>query len=260
MEVEGDGSLPDVLAVVDLVEGAGQRDGTAGMGVEPGGLVHVGVGLLQALDRHRRRLLLLLLPLLGSAVDADELLEGHAGRAGTSEPHPSSSAVVVLVVSTVVTVLVIVVVIGPADADSTVVSQVHWLLGAAGMTTLNLRSARAPRRVSRRAVLVVAVAVGVGPGKVLEVGVVAGLLGRDAAGRVVDEEHLEEVEALLVEVGAQGCLHVALPLGERGLEVGVRGNAGPDVLGGSAQETASRSQRPGIRSKTGLETAHTGRS
>ncbi len=74
--------------------------------------------------------------------------------------------------------------------------------------------------------------------QVLKVWVVAGLLGRDAAGGVVDEHHLEQVEAGVVEVGAEGGVGVAHPLGERGLEVGVAGHAGPDVLGRGAEEAA----------------------
>jgi hypothetical protein len=84
---------------------------------------------------------------------------------------------------------------------------------------------------------VVAVAVRVGTREVLEVGVVAGLLGRDAAGRVVDEEHLEEVESLVVKVGADGGVRVALPLGEGSLEVGIRGDSGPDILSRGTEKT-----------------------
>lgn len=63
--------------------------------------------------------------------------------------------------------------------------------------------ARASRHFSRRAVLVVAIAVcRSGVGVVLKVGMVAGRLGRDAAGGIVDKEHLEEVETGIVEVGA----------------------------------------------------------
>ena len=78
--------------------------------------------------------------------------------------------------------------------------------------------------------------------QVLKVWVVAGLLGRDAAGGVVDEHHLEQVEAGVVEVGAEGGVGVPHPLGERGLEAGVAGHAGPDVLGRSAKETADKCQ------------------
>lgn len=72
--------------------------------------------------------------------------------------------------------------------------------------------------------------------EVLKVRVVAGLLGGDAAGRVVDEHHLEEVEAGVVEVAAQRGGLVASPLGEGRLEVGIAANARPDVFRGCAQE------------------------
>ena len=65
---------------------------------------------------------------------------------------------------------------------------------------------------------------------ILEVRVVARLLGRDAARRIVDEHHLQQVEARVVEVGAEGLRLVADPLGERRLEVGVGGDAGPDII------------------------------
>ena len=73
---------------------------------------------------------------------------------------------------------------------------------------------------------------------VLKVGVIARLLGRDAAGRVVYKHHLEEVEAGLVEVVADGLVRVANPLGERRLEVGIRGDARPVLLGGCAENAA----------------------
>lgn len=101
-----------------------------------------------------------------------------------------------------------------------------------------LRNASHERQVP---VLVVAAAMVLGAGVVveaLEVGVVAGLLGRDAAGGVVDEHHLEKVQARLVQVRAKGRGGVACPLGEGGLEVGIASHAGPDVLGRSAEETA----------------------
>lgn len=73
--------------------------------------------------------------------------------------------------------------------------------------------------------------VGVG----LEVRVVAGTLGRDAAGRVIHQHHLEELEAIGVEARAQGQRLVSDPLGERALKVGVRGDTGPDILGWRAE-------------------------
>lgn len=73
--------------------------------------------------------------------------------------------------------------------------------------------------------------------EVFEVRVVAGLLGRDAAGGVVDEHHLEKIQARLVQIRAELRGGVAHPLGEGSLEVGIAGHAGPNVLGRSAKET-----------------------
>lgn len=84
--------------------------------------------------------------------------------------------------------------------------------------------------------LVVAAAVVLRAGVVLEVGVVAGLLGRDAAGRVVDEHHLEQVQAGIVEVLAEGERRVANPLRKGSLKVGVGGDTGPDVFSWSAEQ------------------------
>jgi len=73
---------------------------------------------------------------------------------------------------------------------------------------------------------------------VLEVRVVASLLGGDAAGGVVDEHHLEEIETLVIKVLAEGLAVIPQPLGERGLEVGVRRHSGPDILCGGAEQSA----------------------
>lgn len=48
----------------------------------------------------------------------------------------------------------------------------------------------------------------------LKVRVVASCLGRDASGRVVDEHHLEKLEAGVVEAVAEDIVVVTLPLGE----------------------------------------------
>lgn len=66
--------------------------------------------------------------------------------------------------------------------------------------------------------------------KLLKVRVVARLFRRDAASRVVDEHLLEQVEAMLVEWLTQGRAGVSDPLGERRLEIGIRGDAGPDLF------------------------------
>jgi hypothetical protein len=53
-----------------------------------------------------------------------------------------------------------------------------------------------------------------------EVGVNHTLLGRDTTSRVVDKKRVEEVKANVVESGDNACDVCAVPLGERGLEVG----------------------------------------
>lgn len=75
------------------------------------------------------------------------------------------------------------------------------------------------------------------PGVVLEVRVVAGLLGGDAAGRVVDQHHLEQVQTLFVKILAQRQVVLTNPLGEGGLEVRIAGYARPDVFSGCAKES-----------------------
>jgi hypothetical protein len=68
---------------------------------------------------------------------------------------------------------------------------------------------------------VVAIAVGVSPVEVLKVWVVAGLLGRDATGGVVDEHHLQKLQTWFVEIRAEGCTVITSPLREGRFEVGV---------------------------------------
>lgn len=48
----------------------------------------------------------------------------------------------------------------------------------------------------------------------LKVRVVASCLGRDTSGRVIDEHHLEKLEAGIVEAVAEDIVVVTLPLGE----------------------------------------------
>lgn len=92
--------------------------------------------------------------------------------------------------------------------------------------------------ISRRAVLMVAIAVSIRFGVVvLEVRVVASLLGRDTAGRVVYKQHLKKIKTLLVKVRTDGEVIVADPLRKRGLEVRVRGDAWPDLLSRGAEKT-----------------------
>lgn len=77
--------------------------------------------------------------------------------------------------------------------------------------------------------------VGLGGCVVLEVGVVAGGLGRDATGRVVDKHHLQQVESVSVEVLAEGLVVIASPLRKGGFEVWVAGHARPVILGRRSQ-------------------------
>lgn len=66
--------------------------------------------------------------------------------------------------------------------------------------------------------------------KFLKVRVIARLLGRYTTGGIVDQHHLQQVEALVVKIVADGVRVVSLPLGKRRLEVGIRGDARPKVL------------------------------
>ena len=70
-------------------------------------------------------------------------------------------------------------------------------------------------------VITIAVVSGGSALRILKIRMVARLLGGDATRGVVDEHHLEKIEANVVEVGAERLGFVANPLGERRLEVGV---------------------------------------
>lgn len=72
---------------------------------------------------------------------------------------------------------------------------------------------------------------------VLKVRVVACCLGRDSAGRIVDEHGFKKLETDVVEVLAEWYVVVAYPLGEGCLEVGIGGDAGPDVLSRGSKQT-----------------------
>lgn len=50
--------------------------------------------------------------------------------------------------------------------------------------------------------------------KALKIGVADCRLGRDTAGRVVDEHHLQQVKPLVVEVVAKSGIEVTFPLRE----------------------------------------------
>lgn len=66
--------------------------------------------------------------------------------------------------------------------------------------------------------------------EVLEVRVVASLLGGDSASGVIDEQHLQKLKTHVVEVRAQHSVLISLPLGERWLEVGVGCDSGPHLF------------------------------
>lgn len=57
-----------------------------------------------------------------------------------------------------------------------------------------------------------------------------GGLGGDAARGIVDEHVFEQIETRLIEVSADFDRGVSNPLGERGLEVGIRRDTGPVFL------------------------------
>jgi len=84
-------------------------------------------------------------------------------------------------------------------------------------------------------VIAIAIRLGIRALRVFEVGMVARLLRRDAARGIVDQHHLQQVKTDVVEVGAERLRLVPDPLGERRLEIGVRRDAGPHVVGGRAQ-------------------------
>jgi hypothetical protein len=48
----------------------------------------------------------------------------------------------------------------------------------------------------------------------LEVWVLASLLGGNATSWIIDEHHFEEVESTIIEIVAEGCVLVSLPFGE----------------------------------------------
>lgn len=59
---------------------------------------------------------------------------------------------------------------------------------------------------------------------------VARCLGGNSAGGIVNEHGLKKLEADVVKILAEWYVVVACPLGEGCLEVGIGGDAGPDVL------------------------------
>jgi hypothetical protein len=82
---------------------------------------------------------------------------------------------------------------------------------------------------------VVAIAVTVGA-SACKVWVNDRLLCGNATSWVVNEQVVEQVEADVIEGGDNGCDVGAVPLGERGLEVGEGGDAGPVLFARGAED------------------------
>jgi hypothetical protein len=164
----------------------------------------------------------------GQAMYGEELLKGLSRRTGTRES--------LLLLSAIVAGNAL-----PAVAHSAVKARNNSGSGSETLRSTNRTTDRGPHHVSRRAVLVVAIAVAAVRARVvLEVRVVASLLGRDTAGGIVNEQHLEEVETLIVETGTDRGVHIANPLGEGSLEVGIRGHTWPDVLSRGAEKSVRK--------------------
>ena len=84
---------------------------------------------------------------------------------------------------------------------------------------------------------------GVCSASLLEVRVLASLLGGNATSWIIDEHHFKKVESMVVKVDAQGYVWVSLPFGERWLEVweaGLVGDARPLLLGRGTQQPVLR--------------------
>lgn len=73
----------------------------------------------------------------------------------------------------------------------------------------------------------------------LKVRVVARLLRRDAAGRVIDEHHLQQFESSMVEIGRERLTEVSFPLRKRRLEVWIRRHARPHLFRRGAENPRS---------------------
>lgn len=71
---------------------------------------------------------------------------------------------------------------------------------------------------------------------VLEVWMHAGLLGGQSVSRIVFEKSLQQCQAVLLQARDDGSIG-ALPLGESGLVIGERGDAGPFHFIGGAEDT-----------------------
>lgn len=66
------------------------------------------------------------------------------------------------------------------------------------------------------------------------------LLRRDATSRVIHQKSIEEIETNLIEVCDNVRDICSIPLGERGLEVGERGDARPVLLAGCSEDAIER--------------------
>lgn len=79
--------------------------------------------------------------------------------------------------------------------------------------------------------------VSVAAATIAEVRVAACLFRRDAAGLIVDQEPVEQIQPIVIQSRYERLCVVALPLRERGFEVGEGLHAGPFVFGGSTKDT-----------------------
>jgi len=73
---------------------------------------------------------------------------------------------------------------------------------------------------------------------VFKIWVIASLLGGYPGRWVVGKHQFEKVESVFVETCGQWVAVIALPLGESRLVVGIRGDAWPGLLAGSAEQSA----------------------
>lgn len=72
---------------------------------------------------------------------------------------------------------------------------------------------------------------------IFKVRVVTSLFGRDTSSWIVDEHHLQELQAIVIEICAKRHGIVTLPLRKRGLEVGEGCNSWPVLLGRRSKKT-----------------------
>jgi hypothetical protein len=122
---------------------------------------------------------------------------------------------------------------GPGCADAVAECAAHLCFQMPIMLPCRFRNFVASSRDVEQLVVAVAVAVCAHAGKVR---VDDGLLRGDAARGVVHQQVVEQIEAYIVERGHNGRNVGLIPLGERGLEVGERGDARPVLFAGGAED------------------------